>query len=232
MSTVSKRQVNGESRVWTVAFELSFECMCWFSCVWLFVALPGSSVHRTFQGRILEWVATSFSRGFSWPRDQTCIFWVSCTGRWGLYQLSQQEALDWVLRWHKFSHWRRVDQGALELGRSSRLCRSTLKGTVITSSNNWTWIRNKTIKMCGLRGDEWYHDKVDRNITNVSSPNQCRMEISSVQFSHSVMSDSLQPHGQKHTRPPCPSPTPRVYSNSCPLSWWYHSTVSPSVIPF
>ena len=44
----------------------------------------------------------------------------------------------------------------------------------------------------------------------------------SVQFSCSVMSDSLQPHGLQHTRPPCPSPTPRVYSNSCPLSWWCH----------
>ena len=44
----------------------------------------------------------------------------------------------------------------------------------------------------------------------------------SVQFSHSVVSDSLQPHGLQHARPPCPSPTPRVYSNSCPLSkvWW------------
>ena len=41
----------------------------------------------------------------------------------------------------------------------------------------------------------------------------------SVQFSHSVVSDSLQPHGLQHARPPCPSPTPGVYSNSCPLSW-------------
>ena len=46
------------------------------------------------------------------------------------------------------------------------------------------------------------------------------------------MSDSLQPHGLKHTRLPCPSPTPRVYSNSCPLSWWCHPTISSSVIPF
>ena len=56
--------------------------------------------------------------------------------------------------------------------------------------------------------------------------------ISSVQFSHSVVFDSLQPHGLQHTRPPCPSPTPGVYSNSCPLSWWCHSTISSSVIPF
>ena len=56
--------------------------------------------------------------------------------------------------------------------------------------------------------------------------------ISSFQFSHSVMSDSLRPHGLQHTRPPCPSPTPRVYSNSCPLSRWCHQTISSSVIPF
>ena len=56
--------------------------------------------------------------------------------------------------------------------------------------------------------------------------------ISSVQFSRSVMSDSLQPHGLQHTRPPCPSPTPGVYPNSCPLSRWCHATISSSLIPF
>ena len=56
--------------------------------------------------------------------------------------------------------------------------------------------------------------------------------ISSVQFSHSVVSNTLQPHGLQHARPPCPSPTPRVYTNSCPLSWWCHPTISSSVVPF
>ena len=55
---------------------------------------------------------------------------------------------------------------------------------------------------------------------------------SSVQFSRSVMSDSLWPHGSQHARPPCPSPTPRVYSNSCPLSQWCHPAISSSVVPF
>ena len=54
----------------------------------------------------------------------------------------------------------------------------------------------------------------------------------SVQFSHSVMSDSLWPQGLQHTRPPCPLQTPRVDTNSCPLSWWCHPTISSSVIPF
>ena len=53
----------------------------------------------------------------------------------------------------------------------------------------------------------------------------------SVQFSHSVMSNSLQPHGLQLARPPCPTPTPGVYSNSYPLSWWCHLTISSSVIP-
>ena len=56
--------------------------------------------------------------------------------------------------------------------------------------------------------------------------------FSSVQFSHSVMSDSLRPHEPQHARPPCPSPTPRVYPNPCPLSWWCHPSISSSVIPF
>ena len=55
---------------------------------------------------------------------------------------------------------------------------------------------------------------------------------SSVQFSHSVVSDSLQPHESQHARPPCPSPTPGVYSNSCPSRRWCHPTISSSVIPF
>ena len=56
--------------------------------------------------------------------------------------------------------------------------------------------------------------------------------FSSVQFSHSVMSNSLWPHELQHARPSCPSPTPRVYSNSCPFSRWYHPTISSSVVPF
>ena len=54
----------------------------------------------------------------------------------------------------------------------------------------------------------------------------------SVQFSRSVVSDSLWPHESQHTRSPCPSPTPKVYPNSCPLSWWCHPAISSSVIPF
>ena len=56
--------------------------------------------------------------------------------------------------------------------------------------------------------------------------------IHSVQFSRLVVSDSLQPHEPQHTRPPCPSPTPRVHPNPCPSSRWCHPTISSSGIPF
>ena len=58
------------------------------------------------------------------------------------------------------------------------------------------------------------------------------MLFSSVQFSRSVVSDSLRPHESQHTRPPCPSPTSRVHSDSCPSSQWCHPAISSSVIPF
>ena len=64
-----------------------------------------------------------------------------------------------------------------------------------------------------------------RNTTNI-----CRWH--SVQFSRSVVSDSLRPHELQHARPPCPSPTPGVHSNSCPSSWWCHPAISSSVVPF
>ena len=58
------------------------------------------------------------------------------------------------------------------------------------------------------------------------------VQFSSVQFKCSVISDSLQPHGPQHARPPCPSPTPGDYPSSCPLNPWYHPTISSSVVPF
>ena len=56
--------------------------------------------------------------------------------------------------------------------------------------------------------------------------------LSVSQFSRSVMSNSLRPHESQHARPPCPSPTPGVYSDSRPSSQWYHSAISSSVVPF
>ena len=53
-----------------------------------------------------------------------------------------------------------------------------------------------------------------------------------IQFSRSLLCDSLRPHELQHARPPCPSPTPGVHPNACPLSWWCHPTISSSVVPF
>ena len=72
-----------------------------------------------------------------------------------------------------------------------------------------------------------YHEWILRTLC--SCMQSC---FSSVQFSHSVMSDSLRPHELQHARPPCPSPTPGVHSNSRPLSRWCHPAISSSVVPF
>ena len=68
-------------------------------------------------------------------------------------------------------------------------------------------------------------------VFGLSSSFQTILNKSSIQFSHSVLSDSLRPHGLQHARPPCPSPAPGVYPNSCPLSRWCHPTISSSVVP-
>ena len=62
--------------------------------------------------------------------------------------------------------------------------------------------------------------------------NMCKLCVMVFQFSCSVMSDSLRPHGPQHSRPPCPSPTCGVYPNSYPSSQWCHPTISSSVVPF
>ena len=79
-----------------------------------------------------------------------------------------------------------------------------------------------------------------RNIMNkVSEADQSTIwvrenckKFSSVQFSRSVVSDSLWPHELQHTRPPCPSPTPGVYPKACPSSQWCHLAISSSLVPF
>ena len=85
----------------------------------------------------------------------------------------------------------------------------------------------------GRWADSWNHKKLV-SVSRYFCKHQPVLSATrgSVQFSHSVVSNCLWPHGLQHTRPPCPSPTPRVYSNSRPLSRWCHPTISSSVIPF
>ena len=71
-----------------------------------------------------------------------------------------------------------------------------------------------------------------QDLINKGIITQNLIHTTSVQFSRSVVSNSLQPHALQYTRPPCPSPTPGAYSSSCPLSWWCHPIISSSVVPF
>ena len=72
---------------------------------------------------------------------------------------------------------------------------------------------------------------VESEVCNTTEK-EYKYRIPSIQFSCSVMSNSLRPHELQHARPPCPSPTPGVHSDSCPSSRWYHPAISSSVIPF
>ena len=84
---------------------------------------------------------------------------------------------------------------------------------------NWWWSYQQT------------HFPHDRCPKQNLSPNLF-LQFSSIQFSRSLVSNSLQPHESQHARPPCPSPTPRVHSNSHPSSQWCHPAISSSVVPF
>ena len=95
-------------------------------------------------------------------------------------------------------------------------------GTVCCSLLTWAetkWVRQLIIH-------EAIIGSTNMVITGISRA------FSSVHFSHSVVSDSLQPHELQHTRPLCPSTTTGVHSNSCPSSWWCHPAISSSVLPF
>ena len=94
---------------------------------------------------------------------------------------------------------------------------------IFTVINVWRWIKLTIMNL-----------KIGLFKANIT---KCQLQRNpgkdwSVKFSHSVVSDFLWPHGLQHARPPCPSPTPGVYSSSCPLSWWCHLTISSSLLPF
>ena len=111
------------------------------------------------------------------------------------------------------------------------------KTPLTTSSPSWP-LRGSIL---GWFGDQrswrqsawtWIPIAFLENSFSVLNGDHQKDSIQSVQFSHSVMSNSLWLHGLQHARLPCPSPTPRVYSNSCPLSRWCQPTISFSVVPF
>ena len=147
------------------------------------------TVHGILQARILEWVAFSFSRGSSQPRDLAQVSHIA--GGFFLYQLSHrgsQGILKWVV--DPFSH--RLSDPGFE---------------------PWFSV---------LQADSLPTELSEKHFTSISS----------VQFNHSVMSDSLWPQGLQYARLPCPSPTSRACSNSFPSRQWWNPTISSSVIPF
>ena len=102
--------------------------------------------------------------------------------------------------------------------------------TTQEKGKNWhTKLKNRIQLYAFFRGDTLYiQGKASRSVVSDSLwPHGL-----SVQFSRSVVSDSLQPHESQHARPPCPSPTPEVHSDSRPSSRWCHPAISSSVIPF
>ena len=98
---------------------------------------------------------------------------------------------------------------------------------------------NSTQRHCCQRiKSETHQDTASNNYQVTRSTGYMRIQqmpqgcCCSLLFSHAVGSESFQPHGLKDSRLPCPSPTPRAFSYSCPLSRWYHPTISSSVVPF
>ena len=86
----------------------------------------------------------------------------------------------------------------------------------------------------GIISEIFISSKPGQLNTNIEFWNSVNLQIkvTPLQFSHLVVSNSLQPHESQHTRPSCPSPTLRVYPNSCPSSQWCHPAISSSVVPF
>ena len=91
-------------------------------------------------------------------------------------------------------------------------------------------VMNEFPELCGLTAIHWSWK--NRGEEGKKYRNEATVLGGSVQFSRSVVSNSLWPHALLHARPPCPSPAPGTSSNSCPLSHWCHPTISTSVIPF
>ena len=110
---------------------------------------------------------------------------------------------------------------------------SAITKTQHSQINKWVqflkkmWIIWRSLERSPVLSSFNFWKAFEGNTVRSLSPNP-----SSVQFSRSVVSDSLQPHEVQHARPPCPPSTPGVYLNSCPLSRWCHPTISSSVIPF
>ena len=175
--------------------------------------LPGSSVHEISQARILEWVV-----GFCHLFPSFCIFtYCLCL----LYLLPRVQVPHMSSSAIPFSFWK--TEGKRRRGRH--------RMRWLDSITDWLWTRGPSSPWDLLKqGIElWFPALSGEFFTTESRP----ITYQSVQFSSVTQScPTLRPHESQHARPPCPSPTPGVYPNSCPLSPWCHPAISSSVIPF
>ena len=157
------------------------------------------------------WMASLTQRTWVWGNSGSC-WW---TGKSGVLQSmgSQRVRHNWVteMNWTEFMESNPTTSWKIEGGNKENSDRFIFwRGAKITADGDC----GHEIKRCLLLGR--------KAMTNISS----------VHFSHSVVFNSLWPHEPQHARPPCPSPTPGVYPNSCPLSQWCHPIILSSVVPF
>ena len=94
------------------------------------------------------------------------------------------------------------------------------------------WYHSNGRKQRGTKKSWWWWKGIVKKLASNSTPQKSGVRSHSVQFSCSVVSNSLRPHESQHARPPCPSPTPRVHSDSRPSSQWCHPAISSSVVPY
>ena len=174
------------------------------------------------------------SRGSSWPRDPTRDSCISGIGRQVLYCCTIWEAQDPLCPFTINLNSHSQPQAANN--------RFSVSWVILRGGISWSY-HEFNFKELANSFLKWQHhftilSAMDKGPHCWASPPTLGVVfltvtiLSSVQFSRSVASDSLQPRGLQYTRLPCPTSTPGVYSNSCPLSQWRHPTISSSVIPF
>ena len=172
---------------------------------------------------------------FATPWTATCrlpcpsatpgVYWNSCPLSWWCHSTSHRLLSPSPPAFNLSQH-----QGLFKWVGSSHQVAKTLDFQF--QHQSFQWIFRTDFLKDGLIGSPCSPRDSEESSPTPQFKNINSLVLSSVQFSCSVVSDSLQPHEPQHVRPPCPSPTPRVHPNPCPLSWWCHPTISSSVIPF